>query len=199
MGYQASMIFENTVGKTGTKIPFGIHTNCEVTSVEVGENFVDINFKDSENRTHNKRLWDANGNYPRKDKDGNFTETKQQAIEREETQNLAHIVKLLHIYLGDEGISKFPALEYEEFIEKAIKVLTPKLASKKVNLKLIYDSEGMYSVFGNFPDYIEECVEGEEPRIKFTKWELENRCSYKGGNESAEKSETHKNKLADLY
>lgn len=198
MSYQASMIFETQLEKTGTKIPFGIHTACEVTSIEKGENFVDINFKDSEGRVHNKRLWDANGNYPRRDKDGNPTETKQEAIEREETQNLAHIVKLLHIFVGEEGIAKFPALEYDDFVEKAIKVLGPKFPTKKVNLKLIYDSEGIYSVFGNFPDYIEEYVEGQEPRIKFTKWELENRCSFKGDAQPKVEQPTM-NKLAELY
>lgn len=182
MNYQASFIFENELTpKQGVKIGFGIHSNCDVVSVERGENFVDINFKDSEGKTHNKRLWDANGNYPRRDAKTGVEETKQQAIEREETSNLAHIVKLLHIYLGEEALAKFGADSYDDFVDKAIKALAPKLSGKKVNLKLIYDSEGKYSVFGNFPDYIEEYVPGQEPTLKFSKWELENRC---GNNKS---------------
>lgn len=175
MSYQASLIFENELQpKQGTKIPYGIHTNCEVVSVERGDRFVDINFKDSENRTHNKRLWDANGNYPKTDKNG-VTETKEQALRREEQSNLAHIVKLMHIFLGQEAINKFPALDYDAFVERAIKELTPKLKNTKVNLKLIFDSENKYSTFGNFPDYIEQHIEGEAPTLTFSKWELEHR------------------------
>lgn len=195
MGYQASLIFKDEVApKGGSKITFGIHSNCNVTSIERGDKFVDINFSDPEGRTHNKRLWDANGNYP-KIKDG-ITETQQEAIQREELNNLTHIVKVLHIFIGQEGLEAFPELDYDKFVKQAIKVVTPKLTTKKVNLKLIYDADGIYPVFGNFPDYIEEYVEGNEPTLKFSKWELENRCTYKGG---VTKSDTPAKSLEDLY
>jgi len=177
MTHQAALIFKNDLASTATKIPVGIHTNVAVTSVVKGDNYVDINFEDPEGRKHNKRLWAPNGNYP-VTKDG-VTETTAQALTREEGARLAHIVKLLHIFLGEEGLAKFPALDYEPFVDRAIKELTPKLSTKKVNVKLIYDSDGMYSVFGNFPDYIEEYVENQAPKLKYSKWELENRVTHK--------------------
>lgn len=194
--YQASIIFENELQpKQGLKITQGIHSNCEVTSLEKGENFVDINFKDSENRTHNKRLWEPTGNYPRKDSKTGVEETKQQAIEREEVSNMAHIVKVLHIFLGEDQLGKVGGSSYEEFVDSAIKAATPKLGSKKVNLKLIYDQDGKYSVFGNFPDYIEEYVPGQEPTLKFSKWELENRC----GNNKSDDTPKSGDALASLF
>ncbi|WP_333640713.1 hypothetical protein [Mesotoga prima] len=172
MTFQASIIFdEELTPKQGLKIPFGIHAACEVVSLEKGDDFVDINFRDSENKTHNKRLWSPKGNYP---KDG---ETTAQALEREAKRSLSHIVKLMSIFLTENDIKAMPALDYDPFIDKAISMLSNKLSTKKVNLKLIYDSDGVYSTFGNFPDYIEEYVEGQEPTLQYSKWELENRCT----------------------
>lgn len=178
MAHQASLIFNNTLRVNSSKIPVGIHTNCTVESVVLGDKFFDINFKNDVGEVHNKRLWAPNGNYPKKLDDGTI-ETKEMAVTREEVNNLAHVIKLIHIFLGDEGISKFPALEYEAFLKKAVEVLTPKLSTQTVNLKLIYDADGMYSTFGNFPDYMERHIEGVEPNLKFSKWELENRFTKK--------------------
>ncbi len=172
--YQASLIFqEELTPSVGVKIPFGIHTKCKVTKVEKGENFVDIHFEDSEGRYHNKRLWQPKGNYPI---DG---ETTEQALQREERRNLTHIVKLLHIFLGEEVIRSLPSMNYEQFIDKSILLLTPQLSSKLVNLKLTYDKDGMYSQFGSYPDYIELYVDGQEPTLKYSKWELEHACTPK--------------------
>lgn len=180
--FKGSTIFQNEVKpQRGIKIPFGIHTNCVVTSVVKGDNYVDINFEDSEGRSHNKRLWEPNGKYPKQG------ETSDQAIERESLENLAHVVKILHIFLGENNLDAVEAKTYDGFVEKAIKLVTPKLASKKVNLKLIYDAEGIYSTFGKFPDYIEENT-GEAPKIDFTKWEKENRSTYKGETEKPKPS-----------
>lgn len=177
--YQASLIFENELTpKAGAKIPQGIHTNCSVTSVEQGDTgkntYVDINFKDEEGRFHNKRLWSPTGNYP---KDG---ETKDEAIKREELSNLSHVVKIVHIFLGNEVLAALSAEDYQSLMTKLVAKLTPEvLGKKKVNLKLIYDSDGQWSVFGNFPDYVEECIPGEQPKLKFSPWELSNRCTHK--------------------
>ena len=178
MAHQASLIFNDTLKVNGSKMGVGIHEECSVTSITVEDRYFDINFSNKAGEVHNKRLWAPNGNYPRTDKVTNVTETKQQAIEREEASNLSHIVKLLHIFLGEEGVAKFPALEYDDFVEKAASVLNPKFASKKVNLKLIYDGDGSYSTFGNFPDYIEEWT-GSPATLKYSKWELENRLQKK--------------------
>lgn len=191
--YQIDLIFNDYVApRKGSKIPFGIHSNCKVKSLEfkAGE-YTDINFEDSEGRYHNKRLWYPNGKYLQTIKlpDGTTKEeTTDEAMLREGNERLAHIVKLLHIFLSESELANFPRnLNYDQFTDQAIKLLTPKLASKKVNLKLIYDSEGMYSVFGNFPDYIETFVEGEEPKLQFSNWEKENRCTYKGGESAPSK------------
>lgn len=184
--FQLDLIFDNYVApRKGNKIPFGIHSNCSVKSVEfkAGE-YTDINFEDSEGRYHNKRLWYPNGKYPQQitlaDK-STREETTEEALRREGNERLAHVVKLMHIFLDANDLANFPKnLDYDKFTEQAIKMLTSKLGAKKVNLKLIYDSEGMYSVFGNFPDYIEEHVPNQEPKLEFSKWEKENRCTYKG-------------------
>lgn len=176
----AELIFDNELSpKNGQKIPFGIHAKCKVTSItsKPGE-YVDINFEDANGRYHNKRLYQPNGKYPRQiEVDGvKRDETAAEALQRDQTQKAAHITKLLHLFLGKEALKKFRA-EYDEFIEKAIKALTPNvLATKYVNLKLIYDSTGVYSEFGNFADYIEEYVEGQEPTLSYSTWEKNNRC-----------------------
>lgn len=182
MSYQADLIFnEELTPKKGNKIPFGIHTQCKVTGIEVTEEYVDLNFEDSQSRYNNKRLWQPKGNYPRdiKQPDGTTkTETEAEAKIREEKANISHVVRLLHIFLGQEKLSKIQGNTYQEFMSNAAKALTPAvLASKFVNLKLIYDAEGVYAVFGNFPDYVEEYVEGVDPKITFSEWEKKNRCT----------------------
>lgn len=184
--FQASIIFDEEVKTSTGKIPFGIHTNCSVTSLEVGDNYVDINFSDSEGRVHNKRLWAPNDKYPR---DG---ETSADALQRESRARLSHIVSLMHIFLGEDVIAKFQANTYEDFILKAVAMLNPKLKTKKVNLKLIYDADGVYSTFGNFPDYIEEYVEGVPSKLAYTTWEKKNRCTQK------EQASTISKQLDDL-
>lgn len=173
--YQGKLIFDAEVKtQRGIKIPFGIHTNCKVTSLVKGENYVDINFEDQEGRTHNKRLWEPNGKFPKQG------ETSAEALQRESVENLAHIVKVLHIFLGEESLAAIKAETYEGFIDKAIKAVTPRLNSETVNLKLIYDAEGIYSTFGKFPDYIEKYIPEEKSKLSYSKWEKENRSEYKG-------------------
>lgn len=182
MSYQANLIFEQELTpKKGNKIPFGIHAACKVTSVDVTPEYVDLNFEDSEGRYNNKRLWAPKGNYPRdiKQPDGTVTtETAEDAKTREEKSAITHIVKLLHIFLGAEKLNKVSGETYQGFMENAAKALTPAvLSSKLVNLKLIYDSEGVYAVFGNYPDYVEEHIPGQAPTLKYSKWEQENRSA----------------------
>lgn len=181
MEYQASLIFETELTpKKGVKIPFGIHTACKVKGIDVTDEYVDLNFEDSEGRYNNKRLWLPKGSYPRTNKlpDGtSVIETTEEAKQREEKLNLSHVVKLLHIFLGEQGLSSIKASTYHEFMSKAAKALSPDvLSSKLVNLKLIYDSEGVYAVFGNFPDYVELHIEGQAPTLKYTQYEQDNRC-----------------------
>lgn len=171
--HQLDIIFKEDLSSKGSKIPVGIHTNCEVTGIEVTPEYIDLNFKDEQGRTNNKRLWAPKGSYPR-DK-----ETVADAKTREERENLAHLTKLVHIFLGEEGVKKFAPGEYLTLADNVAKQLRPKLSSKKVNLKLIYDKDGAYAVFGTFPDYVEECIPNEAPKLEFTKWETENRLTRK--------------------
>lgn len=171
--FNLELIFQKELGSA--KIPVGIHKNCKITEVvHVKDEYTDICFEDPTGGVHNKRLWSPKGNYPRDIKlpDGSTQkETLTQAKEREAQSNLLHIVKVLHIVAPDA--SKNIEGSYDDVIQKVIKVTKPLLPNVRVNLKLIYDAEGKYSTFGKFPDYIETYVEGEEPTLKYTAYEIE--------------------------
>jgi hypothetical protein len=198
--YQAELIFNDEVApRKGVKIPFGIHTNIKLKGVEVkkGEYF-DITFEDKEGRFNNKRLFQPNGKYPRTTKlaDGTEkTETKDESIKREEMENIRHLVKLLHIFLEGD-LKSIKADTYDAFVDKAAKALNAKVSTKTLNIKLIYDSEGRYTAFGNFPDYVEEYIDGQAPTLEFSKWELANRCTYKG--ETAKAAPANDSALNDI-
>lgn len=183
--YQASIIFENEL-KGGTKMGVGIHSKCNFDGMAKGDDYYDLNFSDSDGKVQNKRLWQPKGNFPRKDKSGMITETQVEAKQREEKDNLKVVVKLLSIFVGKENLSSITG-SYEEMMDKAMGILNSKKSTKKLNLKLILDSAGVYSTFSNsFPDYIEEHVEGELPKLTFTPWELLNRVEPKNNVETAE-------------
>lgn len=194
--YQANIIFQEDLTRSA-RIPFGIHTNCKLVSVESGDGYFDINFEDSEANTHNKRLWQPKGSYPRTDKDGN-TETTAEAMLREERENMRHVVRLLHIFIGEDALAKVSGKSYEEFMSKAAGILNQKAETKRLNLKLIYDGLGVYSTFGSYPDYVEEYKEGEEPTIKYTPWELTNRTTKKEEVKSSKPKANPSNDLDDL-
>jgi len=174
--YSAQIIFENELQpKATSKIPVGIHTGCKVEGVVVTAEYVDINFKDSESRSNNVRLWAPKGKYPQdiKDADGNVSgkETVQQAIEREERANLRHLVKVQHI-VAPETIASTEAKSYIDLAKKISKIINENKDSVQVNLKLIFDSEGKYSTFPKYPSYIELCVEGQEPTLTYSEYEI---------------------------
>lgn len=154
----------------GSKIPFGIHTNCKVVSIVEGDRFFDINFEDADGATHNKRLWNPEGKFPREvEKEGiKVKETVEEAKHREEMANHDHFKKLMSIFLPEEKVN---SNSYMEQMRKLMNLLNPVLDTKRVNLKLVYDSEGMYSEFPRFPNYVEEYVEGTEPKLKFSSYD----------------------------
>lgn len=163
-------------GEGGKYLGYGIHTNVAVTTVERGKSpkgnvFVKIEFSKDGSKI-SKTLWQPKGEYPQ---DG---ETSEDAKLREERENLRIIAALLKIFLSPEEKESFPKLEYDKFIDKAIAVLTPKLKYKTVNIKVVYDSKGEYTELSRY-DAIEAYVEGEEPTIKFSDWELQNRSTRK--------------------
>jgi len=175
--------------KRGTKIPVGIHTACKITGIDVAENHVDINFENSEGLSHNKRLWKPKGNYPNKIKDAEGVErmeTPAEAVARETRTNFAHLAAVSKILLSEDELTALKAAiakktEYQDVVAEIAKKINPTVSRKLVNLKLLPDAEGKYSEFSNgrFPDYIEEYVEGAEPKLKYTDWELENRFKNK--------------------
>lgn len=181
---QANLLFEEELTpKRGAKIPVGIHTNCKVTSVDVTDEYVDMNFEAPSGAYHNKRLWLPKGNFPNKLKDpetgAERTESVEEAITRETRTNLANLAALTNIFLTEDertelksALAKTP--EYLDVARKIAAKLNPVLSRKTVNLKLIADSEGKYSTFskGKFPDFIEEYVEGAEPKLKYSAYEL---------------------------
>ena len=174
---QANLLFEEELTpKRGVKIPVGIHSNCEVTDLVIGDEYVDVNFAKGD-LTHNKRLWAPKGKYPNKIKmeDGSTQlETVDQAIEREKRLNLSLLAALTNIFLTEDERASLKAElakkpEYDDVVAVLVKRLNPVLSRKRVNLKLIPDSEGKYSKFGTYPSsYIEEYVEGAEPKLKYS-------------------------------
>lgn len=180
---QANLIFEEELTpKRGVKIPVGIHTNCNVTSLEVGDGYVDINFSTQDGLTHNKRLWEPKGKYQRTVKDPETKEERTESVEeartRETRTNLSHLAKVAKIFLTQEELTELQARlaktpEYKDVVLKISAAVNPVLSRKTVNLKLIADSERKYSTFTkSFPDYIEEYVEGVEPTLAYTEYEL---------------------------
>lgn len=114
---------------------------------------------------------DVNKLYP---KEG---ETPLQTFARAEKEFLAHVVKHLKIFLTDNEFNVFAAQDAKQFATKAAEMLNERKSSKKVNLKLIYDTDGVFSVFGKYPDYIEEYVEGVEPTLQYSKYEMDKRMT----------------------
>lgn len=158
------------------KMGVGIYSNCEVTSVEVGDRFIDFNYKNTDGEISNKRVWfpDITKITPKEGED------MKTALDRVTKQELGHIVKHMHIFLTPQEINSFSAPDFASFATKAAQMLTPKLKDAKVNLKLIYDAKGEFPTFEKvYTTYIEKYVEGQEPTIKFSKWEKENRLTKK--------------------
>lgn len=156
--------------KGGSRIPVGIHEAVNVTKTEVGESYIDFHYE-KDGATQHKRIW-----FPTIDKvwtkDG---ESKEDALERSKREALAHVTKHLHIFLTDEEFQGFEAKSFEEYVNKAAATLENKLDRCQVNVKLIYDTDGQYSDFGRYPDYVEKFIEGQKPTLYYTKYELQNR------------------------
>ena len=81
----------------------------------------------------------------------------------------------MQIFCPKEIVDTFSANTFEDFAKRGVELLNEHKNSTKVNLKLIPDADLEYSTFPNFPSYIEKYVEGEEPKLKFSQWEVDNR------------------------
>lgn len=157
---------------TAKKLGVGIHKNCKFEGVEIGDNYLDIFVANDEGESQNKRIWfpDENKIYVR---DG---EEFEEAVERDTIDRLDHIVSLVEVLHGQEVAENLEAKTFLEFCEKT-KTLCNGVIGTRVNVKLIYDKAGDYSEFPYFPPYLERYVEGQEPTLKFTKYELEKRMT----------------------
>lgn len=170
----------------GKKMDVGIHENCELTSVKVGENFIDFNYQNSKGDIHNKRVWfpEPTKVYVRED------ETDAQALERSKKDALAHVVKHMNIFLTKEQVDTFSAPDFVSFVRGAAELLEANKDSAKVNLKLIPDNKLEYSTFGRYPDYVEKYTEGAPVGLKFSSWEQANRVDpFNAKSEPAPKSD----------
>ena len=170
----------------GAKIGYGIHENVTVKSISRKETpnknkFVEILFE-KDGATLQKTLWEPKGNYPQEG------ESQEEAISREAKENLRHIARILGIFLTPDKLESFPNLDYQNFIDKAIVTLTPVLSTKSVNLKVIYDSDGVYTELGRFPDYVELHEAGKEPTLKYSPYEIQKRSTKKEKVATAKKS-----------
>ena len=174
------------VSKTNnrSKLGFGIHDDCVMSAVEVGvtssgSQYIDLIFeRPATNEWNNKRIW-----YPSDDAKPRDGETQEEANNRDITQRLEHIVAVMDVYLTDKE-SEVQATTFDEFCQKAVRALGNKFVGVPVRLKLTYDKDGIYSEFPRFPGYVERQIEGSPTRLKFSKWELENRCTPSDGPDS---------------
>jgi hypothetical protein len=177
---------------TMTKIPVGIHSKVKITSVEVADSYFDINF-DKEGLKHNIRKWEPNDKYPLTvNVDGEqVTETPEQTIDRKIKENLGPLNKALKVLATEEeqeDIKKRKYESYEEYIKALAKFINKRIMDnernkthKYVNIKLIYDKDGMYSVFPRY-GYMEEYKEGMEPTLKYSDYEIKNSITPKSRN-----------------
>jgi len=122
----------------GKKMSVGIHTACTVTSVEVGDRWIDFNYAAPTGEVHNKRVW-----FPELDKVRlNEGESLVDGLKRAEEEEFGHIVKHMRIFLSPDEINQFAASDLRSAAMKCQALLAPRLASKKVNIKILYDKDG---------------------------------------------------------
>ena len=168
---------------SGRKMGVGIHAGCSVSKVELGDNFIDFHYENAEKAIHNKRIF-----FPTIDKVyQNDGESIVDALKRSEEEAFGQIVRHLRIFLSPEELNLFSAPDVRSAAVKAEAIITPRLATKKVNLKILYDKNGQYTEVPKqkFSKYIETYVEGQAPTLEFTDWETKNRLTYKGAPSSS--------------
>jgi len=107
--------------------------------------------------------------YPR---DG---EGPMEAYARSIEEYLAFFVAHMHVFVPEEFTKDFGADSYQEFAAKATELLNKYKDSTFINVKSIPDSNLLYSTFGKYPNYFEKWVEDQEPRLKYSTWELRER------------------------
>lgn len=171
--------------QTPRKLGVGTHEKCKVTSIEIGDNYIDFNYEHPESNAYgNKRVYfpDITKVYPREytnEAGEKVMETPAMALVRDTNQKAEHLVGHAAIFLTPEQIAKIVAPDFPSFAKMIKAVLDPVLDTQYVNLLCIYDSDGRYSTFGNYFNYIERWEEGKPCSLQPSKWEAANRMTRK--------------------
>ena len=163
---QAKLFKDDNSGGGGTKVPVGIHEGADFLGITTESTWSDINYG-LDGRSIHKRLFVPTGAQPLEG------ETIQQALDREISRNLGHVVQAMTAVLGKEIVDTFEASDYKGFLAAAAAVLNPKKGSK-VNLKVIPDrKEQKYPDLPAYGTYVEQHVEGVPTKLKYSKKESE--------------------------
>jgi hypothetical protein len=156
----------------GKKIPVGIHAKCKVTDINIGENFIDFVYADSESRVHNKRVWFPDPTKPPMPK---ADESVSEAIHRDAQERAAHITAHLKSMANNDEWMSISAPTFRDYAMMAKRYLDTVKDTAYINLKLVLDKDLEWSEFPRYPNYIEKYIDGEAPTLKFSEWELKNR------------------------
>jgi hypothetical protein len=156
-----------------SKIPAGIHSNVKITKIDIGPNYIDFLFEDQEGRVDNDRHF-----FPDKDRvNPRDNQTAEEAFQAEVKDRVERLTQYPQIYFEKEELSKLSqgVGSFEALAKRVQDALTPKLATQTVNIKTIPNKDLKYPEFPRYPLYVEKYVEGQEPTLKYSKWELNNR------------------------
>ena len=161
-----------------TRLKPGIHTGvyleeAKVTETANGKPFLEFMFvKKDSNEIAPKRVW-----FPSEKPYLREGETEEQAAQREINEALGHIVTILECYVSSDE-SEIVASSFAEFCDIAVqRIMASSFEELPVRLKLIYDSDGKFTAFPRFPNYIERDVVDKPVNLYFSKWELANRMT----------------------
>jgi hypothetical protein len=155
----------------------GIHDNIyfekfDLGKTQAGQDYVDVVYgqKDSSSYIY-KRVW-----FPADEPRVKEGETKEEARSREANDALSHIVLVTDLLLAGKD-ADIEAKTFDEFVKKAEDKTAKVRDNQPLRIKVIYDSDGVYSDLPRFANYLERQIEGVAPKLRFTKWELENRMT----------------------
>lgn len=156
------------------KLQPGIHEGVTVTGVEVGDRWLDFNYANSDGDYNNKRIWFPELDKIRVDEGQSIADALKEADE----VAFGHMVTHMRIFLSPDELNTFSAPDLKTAAIKCAALLTPRLKEQKINLKITFDKDGVWT---RIPDkkYIEKNVEGQPTTLAFTDWELKNRMTKK--------------------
>lgn len=163
--YSAKSFIE-TPKAGGVKIPVGIHSGVSFSGIIKEPKWFDIQFSNDEGRSIYKRVFAPTGSRQR---DG---ESIQDSILREEENCMKALTEVMVAVLDKEVVENFTAPTFSAFVEGATYLLNM-TKGVKVNIKVVPDYKE--KIFPELPysRFVEKHVVGEEPKLKFSKKDLE--------------------------